>query len=46
MRNIQIKYKIIITVQYKIAEDVAFVIQSHKNYDKTNIDNSLSQISL
>ena len=30
MENIQIKYKIIIIVQYTIAEDVAFVVQSHK----------------
>ena len=40
MRNTQIKYQIIIIFQYKIAEDVVFVFQSHYNYNKISIDNS------
>ena len=38
IRNIKIKYKFIIINQYKIAEDVSFVVQSHRNYNKINID--------
>ena len=40
------KYKIIIIVQYKIAENVPFVVQSQEIYNKFNIDHSSSQISL
>ena len=46
IRNIYIKYKIIIIVQYKIAEYVAFVVQSHNNYNKRYIDHLPSQFSL
>ena len=35
IRNIQIKYKIIIIVQYTLTEDVAFDVQSQTNYVKT-----------
>ena len=31
IRNIQVKYKIIIIVQYTISEDVAFVVKYHEN---------------
>ena len=37
----QIKYKIIIIVQYTIAENVPIVVQSHENYNKININHSL-----
>ena len=42
MRYIQIKYKIIIIVQYTIAEYVAFVVKYNENYNKNNIDHSPS----
>ena len=32
IRNIQIKCTIIIIVQYKITENISFVVQSHENY--------------
>ena len=44
--NIQIKYKIIIIVQYKMAENVPIIVQSHKNYNKINIDHSPYQFWL
>ena len=37
-----IKYNIFIIVQYTIAENVPFVVQSHKNYNKINIIHSPS----
>ena len=40
IRNVQIKYMIIIIVQYKIAENVPFVVQPFKNYNKININHS------
>ena len=46
LRNINMKYKIIIIVKYTIPEDVYFVVQSHKSYDKINIGHSPSQFSL
>ena len=39
----QIKYKIIIKVQYKIAENVPFIVQYNENYNKINIEHSPSQ---
>ena len=45
--GIQIKCKIIIIAQRKIiSEDVALVVQSHKNYSKDNNDHSPSLFSL
>ena len=46
IKNIHIKYNIIIILQYKIVEDVAFVIQSNRNNNKMNIYHSPSRISL
>ena len=46
IRYIQIKYKIIIIVQYKKSEDVVSVVQYNKNYFKNNIDHSPSRFSL
>ena len=40
--KINIKNKIVIIVEYTIAENVPFVVQSHKNYNKINIDHSPS----
>ena len=38
--NIQIKYTIIFIVQYKTAENLPFVVQSHENYDRINFNHS------
>ena len=46
IRNIHIKYKIIIIIQYTISWDVDFVLQSHENDNKINIDNSPSKFWL
>ena len=46
IRNILVEYKIIIVVQNTIAEDVALVVQSHKNYNKQYINDLPSQFSL
>ena len=42
IRKKQIKYKIVIIVEYTIAENVPFVVQSHKNYNKINTNHSTS----
>ena len=44
--NIKIKHTIIIIVQYTIAENVPFIVQSHENYNKINIDHSPSRFWL
>ena len=46
IRNMQIKYYIIIIVKYTIAEDVVFVVQSHESYNKININHSPSWFPL
>ena len=43
MKNIQIKYYIIIVVQYTIAENVPFVVQFQNIYNTINIYHSPSQ---
>ena len=43
IKNIQIKYKIIIIVQYTISFYLAFLVQYHKNDNKNNINYSPSQ---
>ena len=40
IRKLQIRCTIIIRVQYKIAENVPFIVKFHKNGNKTNIDHS------
>ena len=40
LRNIHIKYIIIIIVQYTIVENEYLVVQSHENYNKININHS------
>ena len=35
-----IKYKIVIMIQYKIAKNVLFAVQYHKDYNKININHS------
>ena len=43
IRHIQIKFAIIITVKYTIAEDVRFIVQFHESCNKNHIDHSPSQ---
>ena len=43
IRNIKIKYMIITILKYIKAENVSFVLQSCKNYNKININHFLSQ---
>ena len=45
IRNISVKYNLIIIVQYKILEYVAFVVQSHENYNENNKYHLPSQFS-
>ena len=42
IRNIHIKYTIIIIVKYTIAENELFVVQSQENYNKININHTPS----